>query len=114
MITNETKIRFARMLAKRQIIVIQFNKSSRSRNYYYKFIGANEYEKFDFTPMIAEVSGWPTTKGTINYLAIKSNDGVAVVADTIKNLASDGLIQEEKTGYALYEEVRDLLTTFYL
>ena len=112
-ITNETKIRFARMLAKRQIIVIQCNKSARAKRYDYKFIGANEYEKFDFTPMIAETSGYPTNKG-VQYLTIKGLDGADIVADTIEKLAKDGLIQEERTGYDLYHAVRELLTTFYL
>lgn len=114
-ITNETKIRFARMLAKRQIIVIRCKKSANANRYEYKFIGANEFEKFDFTPMVAEVSGFSTNK-TNDYqcLTIKSNDGANVVAETIRKIAEERLIQEKRIGADLYFFVRDLLTTFYI
>ena len=114
-ITNETKIKFARMLAKRQIIVIRCKKSASAKRYDYKFIGANEYEKFDFTPMICEVTAYPSNRSDdYQCLTIKSFDGASVVADAIKNLAEDGLIKETKRGDELYFYVRDLLTTYYL
>lgn len=112
-IINETKIRFARMLAKKQIIVIQCKKSANSKNYDLKFIGADDYERFDFTPMIADTLGLPLSQN-IYYCSVKSYDAAEIVRLTIERLAKDGIISEEKSGYDLYEQVRDLLVTFYL
>jgi len=111
-IINETKIRFARMLAKKQIIVIQCKKNVNSKSYDFKFIGADDYEKYDFTPMIADVLGLPIFQN-IYYCSIKGNDAAELVRLTIEKLSKDGIISEEKSGYDLYEQVRDMLTTFY-
>jgi len=113
MVINETKIRFARMLARKQIIVIQCKKSARCKNYDFKFIGADNFSKFDFTPMVAETLGLPISQ-RIYYCSIKGFDAAEIVRQTIEKLASDGIIKEEKSGYDLYEQVRDLLSTFYL
>jgi len=112
-ITNETKIRFARMLAKKQIIVIQCKKSVNSKSYNFKFVGANEYERFDFTPMIADTLGLPLSQN-IYYCSVKGIDAAEIARLTIEKLAKDGIIKEEKSGYDLYEQIRELLATFYL
>lgn len=113
MITYETKIRFARMLARKQIIVIQCKKSAKCKNYDFKFIGADNFNKYDFTPMVADTLGLPISQ-EIYYCSIKGYDAAEIVRQTIEKLASEGIIKEEKTGYDLYEQVRDLLATFYL
>ena len=113
MITYVTKIRFARMLARKQIIVIQCKKSAMCKNYDFKFIGADNFNKYDFTPMVADTLGLPISQ-EIYYCSIKGYDAAEIVRQTIEKLASEGIIKEEKTGYDLYEQVRDLLTTFYL
>lgn len=112
-IINETKIRFARMLAKKQIIVIQCKKTVNCKSYNFKFIGADDYEKYDFTPMVADTLGLPLSQN-IYYCSVKGNDAAELVRLTIEKLAKDGIIKEEKSGYDLYEQVRGLLTTFYL
>jgi len=112
-IINETKIRFARMLAKKQIIVIQCKKTANCKSYNFKFIGADDYEKYDFTPMVADTLGLPLSQN-IYYCSVKGNDASELVRLTIEKLAKDGIIKEEKSGYDLYEQVRGLLTTFYL
>ena len=112
-IINETKVRFARMLAKHQIIVIQCKKNAKCKSYYFKFIGAEDFEKYDFTPMVADTLDLPLANN-IHYCTIKGIDAAEIVRMTIEKLAKDGIIKKEKSGYDLYEEVRDLLTTFYL
>lgn len=112
-IIRETKIRFARMLAKKQIIVIQCKKSANCKSYDFKFIGADDYKKYDFTPAIADILGLPLSEN-LYYCSIKAKDAAELVRLAIEKLAKDGIIKEEKSGYDLYEQVRDLLTTFYL
>ena len=112
-IINETKIRFARMLAKKQIIVIQCKKSANSKRYDFKFIGADDYEKYDFTPMVADTIGQSLSKN-IHFCSVKGIDAAELVRLTIEKLAKDGIISEEKSGYDLYEQIRELLVTFYL
>ena len=113
LITNETKIRFVRMLAKKQIIVIQCKKSANSKSYNFKFIGADDYAKYDFTPMIADTLGLPISQD-IHYCCVKGIDAAEIGRLTIEKLAKDGIIKEETSGHDLYEQVRHLLTTFYL
>lgn len=113
LITNETKIRFARMLAKKQIIVIQCNKGNNRRTYDYKFIGANDSGKWDFTPLVAEYSCYQNNKG-VQYLTIRALDGVSVICSTLCELQKEGIETDFGDGYSQYEKVRDLLTTFYL
>ena len=113
MITNETKVRFARMLAKHQLIVIQCKKSTNCKRYDFKFIGADNFNHYDFTPMVADTLNLPLVKD-IYYCSIKGIDAAEIVRLTIERLAHDGIISEEKSGYDLYEEVRGLLTTFHL
>lgn len=112
-ITNELKIRFVRMLAKRQILVVQCKRNKRSKNYDFKFIGANEFEKFDFTPMIADTLH-VCLRQSCEYNSILGIDAAEIVRLFIEKLAKDGIVNEKKIGYDLYEEVRDLLSTFYL
>ena len=63
MITNETKVRFARMLAKHQIIVIQCKKSTNCKRYDFKFIGADGFNHYDFTPMVSRHVELATCQG---------------------------------------------------
>lgn len=113
-ITKETKERFVRMLKARKIIVIQCKKSSNRKTFNYKFIGANNSGKWDFTPMIAEYSNYSNSKGGCQYLSIRSLDGAAVICSTLCELKKEGIKTGLGDGYSQYEKVRDLLTTFYL
>lgn len=113
-IERETMKRFVRMLYAHQIIVIQCTKP-RLKNYCYKFIGADAHGRYDFTPLVAEYSGWRNNGSTtIEYLSIRSTDGAAVIVDTLDALREDGIFKSKKTNYDLYEEVRHLLCTFYV
>lgn len=114
-ITKETKERFVKMLNARQIIVIQCNKSTNRKTYDLKFIGANSGGKWDFTPLVAETSGYPSNRRkTIEWLAIYALDAVSVVCDTLNKLQEEGLGSDLGEGYSQYQKVRELLTTFYI
>lgn len=114
-ITKETKERFVKMLSARQIIVIQCNKGSKRKTYDFKFIGANSGGKWDFTPLVAETSGYPSNKRTtVEGLAIYALDAASVVCDTLNKLQEEGLGFDLGEGYSQYQKVRDLLTTFYI
>ena len=112
-ITKETKERFVEMLKAGQIIVIQCNKGNNRKTYDYKFIGANDSGKWDFTPLVAEYSGYQNNKG-VQYLTIRALDGVSVICSTLCELQKDGIETDFGDGYSQYQKVRDLLSTFYL
>lgn len=115
MITKETMELFVKMLKKRQIIVVQCNKYSRSKNYNVKFIGADNHGRWDFTPLVAEFSGYKSNANTkIMFLTVFTNDPVATITDTLINLRKRGIGGITKGNYALYNEVRDLVCTFYM
>jgi len=112
-ITKETKERFVKMLKARQIIVIQCNKGSNRKTYDFKFIGANNSGKWDFTPLLAEYSNYSNNKGC-QYLSIRSLDGAAVICSALCELKKEGMKTGLGDGYSQYEKIRDLLTTFYI
>lgn len=115
-ITKETKERFVKMLRDRQIIIIQCDKGRNRKTYDFKIIGANSGGRWDFTPLVAETSIYPSSRGeTIQKLSVRGLDGAAVVANTIFKLEIEGI----KTNfgedyYGIYQNVRELLTTFYI
>lgn len=114
-IEKETKERFVRMLKNRQIIVILCNKYPRSKNYNIKFIGADAHGRWDFTPLVAEFSGYKSNAKTdIMFMAIFDDDPAAVITDTLKKLKKQGIFGIKRDDYALYKEVRDLICTFYI
>lgn len=107
--------RFVKMLKNRQIIVVQCNKYSRSKNYSVKFIGADNHGRWDFTPLVADFSGYRSNAHTkIMFLTVFTNDPAATITDTLLNLKKQGITGITKEKYALYEEVRDLVCTFYM
>lgn len=112
-ITKETKERFVRMLYARQVVAIQCNKSSRNKTYNYKILGVSSDGKWDFTYTCADLSNYPVS-GDVRSLSIRSLDVVAVICETLTKLKDEGIFTEEKNGYSLYQEVRDLITTFYM
>ena len=112
---KETKERFIKMLDDRQVIVIQCNKCASRKTYDYKFIGANSEGKWDFTPLVAEFSGYPSNASvTVMYLAVRGLDPAAIIADTVENICEDLGKALEKSGHGLYEYCRHNITTFYL
>jgi len=115
-ITEETKQRFLQMLNNRQIIVIQCNKGSQYKTYNFKFIGANGEGKWDFTPMIAEMSCYPYCNDScITHLSIRALDATGVICNVIEKMKEEGILNFEYTfGYELYQIVRDKITTFYI
>lgn len=114
-ITKETKDRFVRLLKERKIIVIQCNKYPRSKNYNFKFIGADGYGRWDFTPLVAEFSGYKSNAKTdIMFLSVSGDDPAAIITDTLMALKKQGITGIPKENYALYEEVRGLVCTFYI
>lgn len=113
--TKETKERFVEMLKNRQVIVIMCDKGTNRRTYNCKFIGANDSGKWDFTPLVAEKSGYPSNRRTtVERLAIHALDAVSVVCDTLNKLHDEGVGPNPGGGYSQYQKVRDLLTTFYI
>ena len=110
-ITEETKLRFVGMLMQRQIIVIQ-HKAHQGR-YTFKYIGANDGGKWDFTPMVADTAGIEFN-GEMNLenLSIVGQDGADIICKALKNMQDEGLVKFEESGYNPYEKVRDLITTF--
>ena len=114
-ITKETKERFIQMLKDKQIIVIQADLGKKRKTYNFKFIGANNDDKWDFTPLVAETSGYPSNRRTtIERLAIHALDAVSVVYNTLNKLQEEGLGSNLGEGYSQYQKVRDLLTIFYV
>lgn len=114
-ITKETKERFVKMLKAHQIIVIQCNKGNNRKSYDYKFIGADVRGRYDFTPLVAEYSGYKSNKNkTVMYLSVQGLDAAAIITDTLDALRNENVFKSKKTNYELYEEVRDLLYTFYI
>lgn len=112
-ITKEMKERFVEMLKAGQIIVIQCNKGNNRRTYDYKFIGANDSGKWDFTPLVAEYSWYKNNKG-VEYLTIRALDGVSVICSTLCELQKEGIETGFGDGYSQYQDVRDLVSTFYV
>ncbi len=113
-ITEETKLRFIAMLAKRHVIVIQV-KSHGSNHYRFKFIGADDSGKWDFTPMVADTAGVEYNGEMLNEnLSIVAKDAADLIVKVIKNMAEDGLILKREDDHETYEKVRHLLTTFYM
>lgn len=114
-IAKETKERFVKMLKAHQIIVIQCNKGSNRKNYDYKFIGADVCGRYDFTPLIAEYSGYKSNNNeSVMYLSVRGLDAAAIIADTLDVLRKENVFKSKKTNYELYEEARSLICTFYI
>ncbi len=109
-ITKEMKERFVDMLYKHQVIIIQSYKGSKRRTYNFKFFGADVRGRYDFTPLCATLSGYKSTEGG-NYLSVIASDGVAVLTDTLEKIKP---IKKNETLYSRYQEVRDLVCTFYI
>ena len=115
-ITDETKQRFLRMLNERQIIVIQCDHGKSHKTYDFKFIGANSEGKWDFTPMMVEMSRYPSNKSTnVKYLSVRALDAVSVICEVIEKMKEEGILNFEYAfGYELYQIVRDKISTFYV
>ena len=111
--SDETKERFVTMLENRQIIVIRSRQKGR-KTFAYKFIGANDSGKWDFTPLVASESNFPATKDLPIYeTAVFANDAVAVICEALKTLKTDGLLEKWTDGID-YFKVRENLTFFYI
>ena len=114
-ITRETKERFVKMLNDRQILVIQNDKGRKYKTYNLKFIGANSDGKWDFTPMVAQLSKYQSTKEEyIQYISIRALDAVAVICNVLDELKDEGIVERKSEGFSQYEEVRDKISTFYV
>lgn len=112
-ITKETKKRFVEMLLKKQVIVIR-NKKEKSRYYDYKFIGANSTGRWDFTPMVAELSDCKVNyPNDVQMMSIHTFDGIGVVCSILECLKKEGIESFEESGDDLYFAVRDKLVFFY-
>lgn len=111
MITEETKLRFVRMLAQRHIIVIQHRPTRRSLSF--KFIGADNDGKWDFSKCVAETSGCKTY-GSMQgeSISVGGVDAADIIVKSLKNMAEEGLIIKKEPDHETYEKVRDLITTF--
>lgn len=108
---KETKEQFVKMLNERHIIVIECRMPGR-KTYSYKFIGASNEGKWDFTPLVAAYSGYRSNSGMcIERIAVYANDSASVVCATLKALAGEGINVSVEEGYSQYAKVRDLLTT---
>lgn len=111
--TEDTKLRFVGMFLQRQIIIVQ-HKTHQSR-YTFKVIGANDSGKWDFTPVIADSAGIEFIGSmACENLTIVSIDAADIIKKALLSMQDEGLLRLEKSGYDLYEWVRDHLTTFYM
>ena len=115
-IAKETKERFVKMLNNREIIVIECDRNSNRRSYDYKFIGANSNGKWDFTPLVAECSGFPYSKKPIQWLSVRGHDAASMISAVINELRNEKIdgIPAAGDSYSQYERIRTLLTTFCL
>jgi len=115
-ITKETKERFVRMLMNHEIIVIECKRNSNRRSYDYKFIGANSYGRWDFTPLVAEYSGFPCPEKPIQWLSVRGDDAAKIlhaVMNEMRNQKING-VPAYVSAYSQYVAIRTLLTTFYI
>lgn len=114
-IERSTKERFVKMLEERQIIVVRSKTDARRMTNRYKFIGVNSDGKWDFTPMVAELTRYRcNAKAEISDRVIYATDSASVICDVIDNLLKDGLCKWIERGGEMYFKVRDLLTVFYM
>lgn len=112
-ITEETKLRFVRMLAQRHIIVIQHRPTRRALSF--KFIGADDDGKWDFSPCVAETSGCKTYgNAQRESISVGGTDAADIIVKSLKNMAEEGLITKREPDHETYEKVRELITTFYV
>lgn len=115
--TKEMKQRFLTMLDAKQIIVIQCNRSEKRKSYDFKFIGADSYGRWDFTPLVAECSGYPTNKG-VSTLAVRGLDGASIIADVLRKLIEEGFSCNQnldgESYYSICSYCDNRLCTFYL
>ena len=114
---KETKERFVQMLKERQIIVIRCG-ALRRTTYGFKFIGANNDGKWDFTPLLASYSNFPTNHAErIREKVIFGIDESEIVVKVLQGFVKEGLIEKWADcddEFAWYEKVRHLLCTFYI
>lgn len=108
---KETKELFVKMLNERHIIVIECRKPGR-KTYSYKFIGASNGGKWDFTPLMASYSGYRSNSKTwtIEHISVYANDGTSVICAALEAFAKEGINVSVDKGYSLYAKVRDLCT----
>lgn len=118
--TKETQERFVQMLKDRQIIVIRCQFPNR-KHCAYKFIGANNSGKWDFTPLISEFCNYPTnTRKDISDRVVYGNDGAGIIQNALNNPCFMINVAEELSDYiencsdGKYFWIRDRLTFFYI
>lgn len=115
-ITRETKERFVKMLNDRHIIVFcEMNKHHDCcKNNSYKFIGVN-VGRWDFTPMVAQLSGNRTRNGNdARLVSVRGLDGASIIVNTLVALSEEGIVKPIESRDSEYFKVCDLLTTFYI
>ena len=119
-IPKELKERFVQMLKDRQIIVVRCQFPNR-KHCAYKFIGANNSGKWDFTPLISEFCNYPTnTRKDISDRVVYGNDGAGIIQNALNNPCFIIDVAEELSDYiencsdGKYFWIRDRLTFFYI
>ena len=111
-ITQDTKSRFVKMLMTGQVIVIE--SATRNKANDYKFIGASSNGRWDFTPMIAELTGSPKRDDYVRY-SVRSTDGIAVIANALVILREQGTPGIPKGNHeTLYFKAKDLTCKVYI
>lgn len=110
---KEEKKQFVKMLGKKQIIIIECNKSNSRKTYDYKFIGADDNGRWDFTALMKKLSRYPSNKGC-QRLCVCALDGISVIADACAELHKEGLFESTDTDFGLYSYIREQVTTFYM
>ena len=118
-ITEETKRRFVRMLDKWQIIVIRASYVNRKYPNF-KIIGADEFGRWDFTPLASYVTGCKTINVIGGEIAIcRTTDVVGILQDVLRKLHDERIessffANNEDCGYALYSYCREHICSFHL
>ena len=107
-IEKETKERFVKMLAKHEIIVVWNRISSRSQTRNYKFIGAHNGLKWDFTYTVIDATSCKTNGDSGYCVAARGYSSVYLVEKTLESFIEEGI----KVPKDVFENVGDFLTHY--
>lgn len=118
---KEMKERFVQMLKDRQILIVAGQQTAKNGDGDYKFIGANNDGKWDFTLLLGQLSGcsvrsdeWKQGVKNPIHTFIRTKDPFAVIQSALIQLAITGFFNDDiKDNYKLYEYTREQTAVFY-
>ena len=102
------------MLLDKQIIIVKTH-TAFTKSQSYKFIGANDDGKWDFTPLVSEYVNYKTNRDfNDNIISIRGYDGTELVRKVLVKLKEEGIESIDLTGDNLYFRLRGLLCFFHI